>query len=82
MRDKDNMTPLHCACKRGSKDVVVYLVEEVKCDVGEITEGTKWSLLARVVIGGPGPKGPPPLQPQITTSADKLHMWLSHSCNN
>ncbi len=36
MRDKDNKTPLHYACERGSKDVVQYLVEEIKCDVGEI----------------------------------------------
>ncbi len=35
VRDKDNKTPLHCACEGGSKDVVQYLVEEVKCDVGE-----------------------------------------------
>ncbi len=36
VRDKDNKTPLHCACEVGSKDVVQYLVEEIKCDVGEL----------------------------------------------
>ena len=36
VRDKDNMTPLHWACVRGSKDVVQYLVEVGKMDVGEI----------------------------------------------
>ncbi len=35
VRDKDNRTPLHLACKGGSKDVVQYLVEELKIDVGE-----------------------------------------------
>ena len=36
VRDKYNMTSLHWACVRGSKDVVQYLVEERKIDVGEI----------------------------------------------
>ncbi len=36
VRDKDNRTPLHYACVEGSKDVVQYLVEELKMDVGEI----------------------------------------------
>ncbi len=36
VRDKNNMTPLHLACEGGSKDVVQYLVEELKMDVGEI----------------------------------------------
>ena len=36
MRDKDNMTPLQWACKKGHKEIVQYLVEEVKCDVGEL----------------------------------------------
>ncbi len=36
VRDKVNMTPLHYACVGGSKDVVQYLVEELKMDVGEI----------------------------------------------
>ncbi len=36
VRDKDNWTPLHWACVGGSKDVVQYLVEELKMDVGEI----------------------------------------------
>ncbi len=36
MRDKGNRTPLLLACEGGSKDVVQYLVEELKMDVGEI----------------------------------------------
>ncbi len=36
VRDKDNMTPLQRACMWGKKDVVQYLVEERKIDVGEI----------------------------------------------
>ena len=36
VRDNYNMTPLHWACVRGSKDLVQYLVEELKMDVGEI----------------------------------------------
>ncbi len=36
MRGEDNKTPLHYACKRGSKNLVQYLVEEVKCDVGTV----------------------------------------------
>ncbi len=36
MRDKYKFTPLHCACGGGSKDVVQYLVEKRKMDVGEI----------------------------------------------
>ena len=39
MKDKDNWTPLHSACRRGSKEVVQYLVEEQKCDVGELIQG-------------------------------------------
>ena len=35
VRDEDNMTLLHVACLNGHKEVVQYLVEEVKCDVGE-----------------------------------------------
>ncbi len=35
VRDKDNWTPLHTACVGGRKDVVQYLVEELKMDVGE-----------------------------------------------
>ena len=30
-----NVTPLHKACINGQKDLVQYLVEELKCDVGE-----------------------------------------------
>ncbi len=36
VRDNDDETPLHTACGGGSKDVVQYLVEELKMDVGEI----------------------------------------------
>ena len=36
VRDNDNWTPLHWACAVGCKDVVQYLVEEEKMDVGEI----------------------------------------------
>ena len=35
VRDKQNMTPLHWACSEGHKDLVVYLIEVIKCDVGE-----------------------------------------------
>ena len=35
VRDKHNSTPLHGACGCGQKEVVKYLVEELKCDVGE-----------------------------------------------
>ena len=35
MRDKYNNTILHDACSGGHLPVVRYLVEEVKCDVGE-----------------------------------------------
>ena len=35
VRDKNNMTPLHSACRWGNKEAVQYLVEVVKCDVGE-----------------------------------------------
>ena len=35
VRNNENKTPLHLACSHGSKEVVQYLVEEVKCDVGE-----------------------------------------------
>ena len=35
MRDKTNRTILHDACYGGHLPVVRYLVEDVKCDVGE-----------------------------------------------
>ena len=35
VRDKDNKTPLHWACEGGNTDVVQYLVEQLKMDVGE-----------------------------------------------
>ena len=35
VRDEQNMTPLHYACIGGHKDLVVYLIEVIKCDVGE-----------------------------------------------
>ena len=28
-------TPLHHACASGNKDIVQYLVEDIKCEVGE-----------------------------------------------
>ena len=34
-RDKGNQTPLHWACRRGHIQVVKYLVEVLKVDVGE-----------------------------------------------
>ena len=33
--DKAAMSPLHCACLGGHKDVVEYLVEKANCDVSE-----------------------------------------------
>ena len=36
VRNNDNETSLHSACAGGSKDLVQYLVEEVKMDVGKI----------------------------------------------
>ena len=36
VRDNGDRTPLHSACLGGSKDMVQYLVEELKMDVGEI----------------------------------------------
>ena len=35
VRDKDNKTPLHYACRGGKKDVIAYLVEDLECDIGE-----------------------------------------------
>ena len=32
------MTPLHYACWEGHKDVVAYLIEEIKCAVGECVD--------------------------------------------
>ena len=32
-------TPLHHACDHGNKDVVQYLVEDIKCEVGEYMNG-------------------------------------------
>ena len=31
-----NYTPLYCACKGGSKEVVDYLIREAGCKVGEL----------------------------------------------
>ena len=36
VRDKDNETLLHHACRGGSTEVVRYLVEEMNCDIGEL----------------------------------------------
>ena len=35
MRTTKNETILHKACVGGNKELVQYLVEELKCDVGE-----------------------------------------------
>ena len=35
VRDKDNKTPLHHACEGRDKEILVYLVEEINCNVGE-----------------------------------------------
>ena len=35
VRDKNNITALHYVCENGNKELVQYLVEELKCDVGE-----------------------------------------------
>lgn len=34
-RDNDGKTPLHHACDMGHVEIIQYLVENVKCDVGE-----------------------------------------------
>ena len=39
VRAQDDMTPLLCACMGGNKELVQYLVEEIKCDVGEFVGG-------------------------------------------
>ena len=36
VRDDDNSTILHWACLGENKETVQYLVEELKCDVGEL----------------------------------------------
>ena len=33
--DINNLTALHYACVNGNKELIQYLVEELKCDVGE-----------------------------------------------
>ena len=33
---RDSDTPLHCACVGGQKEVVVYLIREAGCKVGEL----------------------------------------------
>ena len=43
MRDEDNQTPLHISCFYGHKEVVHYLVEVVKCDVGESFYGVAFT---------------------------------------
>ena len=35
VRDIKNLTALHYACANGNKELIQYLVEELKCDVGE-----------------------------------------------
>ena len=39
VRAQDDMTPLLSACMGGNKELVQYLVEEIKCDVGEFVGG-------------------------------------------
>ena len=34
-RDEGNWTPLHYACGGGNIEVVQYLIQDLKCDVGE-----------------------------------------------
>ena len=36
VRADDNVTILHAACEGGNKETVQYLVEELKCDIGEL----------------------------------------------
>ena len=36
VRDNDNETPLHIACLFGHTEVVKFLVEEAKCNIGEL----------------------------------------------
>ena len=50
MRDNYNNTILHVACSGGSLQVVQYLVEEVKCDVGESVLASVPGSLRCVVI--------------------------------
>ena len=35
VRGQYNSTPLHYACLGGKKEIVQYLVEKLKCDIGE-----------------------------------------------
>ena len=37
-RNRNNWTPLHWACEGGHKDLVKYLIEKIKCDVGECVD--------------------------------------------
>ena len=48
MRDKTNRTILHDACSGGHLPVVQYLVEEVKCDVGE--QCTPYAIKCYVIV--------------------------------
>ena len=36
VRDKNNRSILHYACRGGSKDIVKYLIEELKFDLGKL----------------------------------------------
>ena len=36
VRDKNNETPLHYACYYGHTEIVKFLVEEAKCNIGEL----------------------------------------------
>ena len=35
VRNKNNMTPLHYACRGGHKEVVKYFIQEVGCSTGK-----------------------------------------------
>ena len=35
VRNKDNVTPLHFACVGGNKEIVEYILQKLKVDVGE-----------------------------------------------
>ena len=35
VRDTDDLTPLHWACRGGNRETVQYLVEDLQCNIGE-----------------------------------------------
>ena len=50
VKDKDDQTPVHLASKNGKKDILVYLVEEMKCDIGELLYMQSLLNLYKIVI--------------------------------